>query len=83
MSEQRMKADDRIIFRINSSEKNAFMAKVAKEGRKPSEVLIDLVRKYVQESSQTLDLEEIKQRLEQHETKLSLLEEKLLGESAA
>ena len=83
MSEQSMKADDRIIFRINGSEKNVFMAKVAKEGKKPSEVLIDLVRRYVDEPSQTLDLEEIKQRLEQHESKLALLEEKLLGESAA
>ncbi|MDF5724356.1 MAG: hypothetical protein PUP91_28615 [Rhizonema sp. PD37] len=83
MSEQSIRADDRIIFRINGSEKNAFMAKAAKEGKKPSEVLIDLVRRYVDEPSHTLDLEEIKQRLEQHESKLALLEEKLLGESAA
>ncbi|WP_375492759.1 hypothetical protein [uncultured Nostoc sp.] len=81
----KMRADDRIIFRINSTEKEAFMAKVQKENKKPSEVLISLVRRYLEEEeqSQTLDLEQIKLRLQEHENKLEILENKLLGESAA
>lgn len=80
-----MRADERIIFRINSSEKEAFIAKVQKENKKPSEVLVSLVRKYLEEEEQdqTLDLEQIKLRLQEHENKLEMLENKLLGESAA
>ncbi|MBD2770696.1 hypothetical protein [Iningainema tapete] len=71
-----MKADERIIFRISSSQKEAFMEKVNLEGKKPSEVLIGLVRKYLEEPTETSEMEQIKQRLEN-------LEKRLLGESAA
>ncbi|MBD2505123.1 hypothetical protein [Anabaena azotica] len=80
-----MKADDRIIFRISGSEKEAFLAKVQRESRKPSEVLVSLVRRYLEEEdfNPASDIQEIKLRLQEHENKLEMLESKLLGESAA
>lgn len=72
-----MKADDRLTFRLPTSKKTQFLAKVEREGKKSSEVLNELVERYLQQQSeQGSDIEEIRQRL-------AKVEEKLMGESAA
>jgi hypothetical protein len=71
-----MKADDRLTFRLPSTKKTEFLTKIEKQGKKPSEVLNDLLEQYLQQSEESSDLEEIKQRLNR-------LEERLMGESAA
>jgi hypothetical protein len=72
-----MKADDRLTFRLPTVRKADFLKKVEKEGKKTSEVLNELVERYLeQQLEQTSDIEEIKSRLNK-------LEEKLMGESAA
>lgn len=71
-----MKADERLIFRLPAAKKAEFMAKVEKEGKKPSEVLNELVEKYLAEPEQAFGLQEFNLRLQK-------LEEIVMGESAA
>lgn len=71
-----MKADDRLTFRLPMIKKTEFLTKVEKQGKKTSEVLNELIESYLQQSEQSSDIDEIKQRL-------ARLEEKFMGESAA
>ncbi len=71
-----MKADDRLIFRLPTSRKTEFINKVEKEGRKTSEVLNELVEKYLNEPDQRIGVEELSSRLKK-------IEEIVMGESAA
>ncbi|MBE9212909.1 hypothetical protein IQ247_09425 [Plectonema cf. radiosum LEGE 06105] len=72
----KMKADDRLIFRLPTSRKMEFINKVEKEGRKTSEVLNELVERYLSEPDQRIGVEELSSRLKK-------IEEIVMGESAA
>lgn len=89
-----MSADNRIMVRISTEKKEAFMSKVKDEGKNASEVLLDLIDSYLGTSSLTKsnDLEALKQGLREELKaelrqelggEIALLKQQLLGELAA
>jgi hypothetical protein len=78
-----VKKDDRFMFRISASQKEAFLNKVNQEGKKASDVLLGLIDEYLSSVQPADDLQELKQRVKQHEHEITLIKEKLLGESVA
>jgi len=71
-----MKADDRIIFRVNGDLKKACEEKARSEGRRLTDVLKSYLDSYAKEAPETEKIGQIEQRL-------AKLEERLMGESAA
>ncbi|MCC5640341.1 hypothetical protein LC593_31815 [Nostoc sp. CHAB 5844] len=71
-----MKADDRIIFRVNGELKKICEEKAKLEGRRLTDVLKSYLEAYAAEMPETAKINELEQRLIK-------LEEKLMGESAA
>ena len=56
-----MNADNRIMVRVNTAKKDAFMKKVKQEGKSASEVLLELIDDYLGVSSaKKKELEELK-----------------------
>ncbi|MBR8834126.1 MAG: hypothetical protein DSM106950_08810 [Stigonema ocellatum SAG 48.90 = DSM 106950] len=87
-----MNADNRIMVRVNTAKKDAFMKKVKQEGKSASEVLLELIDGYLGVSARKNELEELKQGLREEIKKellqefggeIALLKQQLLGESAA
>jgi hypothetical protein len=87
-----MNADNRIMVRISTAKKEAFMNKVKQEGKNASEVLLELIDSYLGVSGRYDELEERLQTLkeelteelrEEFKAEIALLKEKLLGESVA
>jgi hypothetical protein len=87
-----MNADNRIMVRISTEKKEAFMNKVKQEGKNASEVLLDLIDSYLGVLSRNNELEELKQGLREEIKaelrqelggEIALLKEQLLGELAA
>ncbi len=70
-----MKADDRIIFRLSSSLKAAFIEKVEKLGKKQAEVLIELLQEFVEKPDASSELELVKHRLLELESEVSKLKD--------
>lgn len=80
------KQGGQIGFRITPEEKTAFEEIVQKRGKKSSEVLIALVREYIQNQSTDEPVNEIEQmriKIKQHEDRIAQLEQQSLGESIA
>ncbi|BDA69928.1 hypothetical protein RIVM261_068360 [Rivularia sp. IAM M-261] len=64
-------------FRINPDEKKAFEEMAKKQGKKPSEVLVSLVRMYIKqpiEEHEANEIEQIHLKIEQHEKRIAFLE---------
>lgn len=59
--------DERIIFRLSSNLKTAFMAKAQAENKRYTDVLIELLEQYVNQSDDSSEIEEIKLRLQKLE----------------
>ncbi|MBD2458326.1 hypothetical protein H6G80_30195 [Nostoc sp. FACHB-87] len=87
-----MNADNRIMVRISTEKKEAFMNKVKQEGKNASEVLLDLIDSYLGVLSRNNELEELKQGLREEIKaelrqelggEIALLKQQLLGELAA
>jgi len=88
-----MNADNRIMVRISTEKKEAFMNKVKQEGKNASEVLLDLIDSYLGVlSTRNNELEELKQGLREEIKaelrqelggEIALLKQQLLGELAA
>lgn len=84
-----MNADNRIMFRLSTPKKEAFLNKVNEEGKKASEVLIWLIDRYLrsggdlEESQSAPELKTIKNRVDQHDLEIQFLKQELLGELSA
>lgn len=84
--ENPMNADNRIMFRLSTPKKEAFLNKVNEEGKKASEVLIWLIDRYLrsgedlEESQSAPELKTIKDRVNQHDLEIQFLKQELLGE---
>lgn len=81
-----MNADNRLMFRLSTVKKEAFLKKVQQEGKKASEVLVKLVDSYLESEQSQLDcssIESIKTLVERHEHEIELLKREMLGESHA
>ncbi len=87
-----MSADNRLMIRINTDKKEAFMNKVKEEGKNASEVLLDLIDSYLGVLARNDELEELRKGLREEikaELKkelggeIALLKQQLLGELAA
>ena len=81
-----MNADNRIMVRISTSKKEAFMKKVNQEGKKASEVLLELIDEYLGVSTVHSELDELRQKLreelskelkEEFGSEIALLKQKL------
>jgi hypothetical protein len=85
--EKNMKKEQngQIGFRISPEEKTAFESIVQKRGKKSSEVLIALVREYIQGQSDepTNEIEQMRVKIKQHEDRIAHLEQQSLGELSA
>ncbi len=68
--------DNRINFRISSDKKIAFEEKAKKKGKKPAELLNEMIDKFLAEPEEEIDIKEVVARLEK-------LEARTMGESAA
>jgi hypothetical protein len=78
-----MNADNRIMFRLSTPKKEAFLSKVKQDGKKASEVLIWLIDKYLEdlgESESVPEIETIKNQVERHDLEIQFLKRELLGE---
>lgn len=75
--------DERIIFRLDSSLKEAFIAKAQAENKRYTDVLIELLQKYVAQAPSDLsEIEQIKlrlERLEEEVKKTSALRDEIEG----
>jgi hypothetical protein len=75
--------DERIIFRLDGSLKEAFIAKAQAENKRYTDVLIELLQKYVAQAPSDLsEIEQIKlrlERLEEEVKKTSGLREEVEG----
>ena len=87
-----MSADNRLMIRISTDKKEAFMNKVKEEGKNASEVLLDLIDSYLGVLARNHELEELRKGLREEikaELKkelggeIALLKQQLLGELAA
>ncbi|HYX17486.1 MAG TPA: hypothetical protein VE944_24645 [Nostoc sp.] len=82
-----MTADNRLMVRISTEKKNAFINRAKIEGKNATEALLALIDKYIgQGENQGDELEEIRQRLKTHEAEILSLKQKMeqeVGESAA
>jgi len=89
-----MSADNRIMVRISTEKKEAFMNKVKEEGKNASEVLLELIDSYLGSLSlaKNHELEALKQGLSEEIKaelrqelggEIALLKQQLLGELAA
>ncbi len=87
-----MSADNRLMIRINTDKKEAFMNKVKEEGKNASQVLLDLIDSYLGVLARNDELEELRKGLREEikaELKkelggeIALLKQQLLGELAA
>jgi hypothetical protein len=72
-------------FRISEQEKKAFIARVQKQGKKPSEVLAAFVRSYIEKPEEQAinEVEQMRARIKQHEDRIAHLESQSLGELSA
>jgi cell shape-determining protein MreC len=59
--------NERIIFRVDSNLKAAFMVKVKAENKRYTDVLTELLEEYINSSSEPQEIEEIKLRLQKLE----------------
>lgn len=85
---EQMRADGQMAFRINSSLKDDFAKQAQTEGKKPSQLVIELMTDYLKRKreNQQDDFTRIKQLLEKHEMEISQLKEQqqeLVGKSSA
>lgn len=72
--------DERIIFRLDSSLKEAFIAKAQAENKRYTDVLIELLQKYVAQAPSDLsEIEQRLERLEQEVKKTSVLRDEIEG----
>lgn len=86
-----MSADNRLMVRIDTKKKKAFMDKAKQEGKNASEKLLELIDNYLGVSIQPDEIEELRQELKDVKEQLGgeiafikkELQQKLLGESAA
>ncbi len=87
-----MSADNRIMVRISTQKKEAFMNKVKQEGKNASEVLLDLIDGYLGLLAKNNELEELRLKLTEELKaelrqelggEIALLKQQLLGELAA
>lgn len=77
--EREEKLEQRLALRITKSEKEAFMNKVKNEGRNPSQVLLSLVRQYLNDQDERLASDERIAKLEEQITSV----QRQLGELCA
>ncbi len=72
-------------FRISIEEKRVFEDKVKKQGKKTSEVLVALVRQYIEQpiEEQLNEFEQMRLKIKQHEDRIAYLEQQSLGELSA
>jgi SMC interacting uncharacterized protein involved in chromosome segregation len=86
-----MSADNRLMVRISTEKKEAFMKKASEEGKNASEKLLELIDGYLKLSDKGDELEELRQELQDVKQKFGSeiaflkqeMQQKLLGESAA
>lgn len=82
-----MKADGQMAFRVSQALKDDFVKQVESEGKKPSQVMIELMVEYLSRKNENqVNLIELKQVIERHELEISQLKQQqseLVKKSAA
>ncbi|MEI2581752.1 hypothetical protein [Scytonema sp. PRP1] len=81
---QTTKLSNQIIVRMDDETKEAFMNKVQSEGKTASELIMGWIRSYLTEETQaTPDLSKMNADLENLKQQVAVLQNELMGKSAA
>ncbi|MBW4596258.1 MAG: hypothetical protein KME30_28910 [Iphinoe sp. HA4291-MV1] len=79
------KADGQMAFRVSSALKDDFTKQAEMEGKKPSQLIIELMMNYLKSTTENqVNLSEVKQLLDRHEQEISQLKQRqdeLMGKS--
>lgn len=71
-----VKADGQMAFRVSKSLKQDFTEQAENEGKKPSQLIIELMTEYLKRKKENyLDLEDLKALLYKHEQEISQLKQ--------
>ena len=71
-----VRADGQMAFRVSKALKDDFIQQAASEGKKPSQLMIELMSEYLNRSKENyLDLGNLKALLDKHEQEISQLKQ--------